>query len=599
MKPPIISCVVDNKRKFHDQAWIWGTTLRRAAPAGSIDPVIHHIGSPPLAFRDKMERLEIPIVEIRAFGSGPAVYCNKLQQLAPLLARPHDHVILCDADLAFLDSPTSLIEGERVRAKIVDHPNPPPELLLGLLSKFGFTGEPVDAIPSCAPGGRTHRLNANGGLYIIPGAYLPRLSESWRRYAVACLDQAEFLGQWTMHADQLGFMLAMLELKLPFSPLPTTANFPTHLGGRSYDPVQNVTPTILHYHGIDEPVGNQSPRLRPCPLHKKADQQIDRINAVLAGPAEPSRQAAALRQGRSVTERQKVVLHVGLPKTATTAMQAWFADQADDMAQLGTCYPTLPPIRANKQHYVVEDLRHDPDLTRIAAMLDYNGDAGTLLVSHEGLANHFDDFPADALARFRALTANRDVTVVAFTRAAETWLASYYRQCVLNPANNASDLWGTDKPLSELRHHRRIRRLMDHDRLLANLQEGFGAVQLVRFAHEDQTAFPRLLAHLGLGPLADRPLPVTNQSIPDWAVELMRQINGMVPDNTARNAWKALIARFTKTTHFDLMALAGRTEIRPEDADLALLDRLITDPATLPPERVEELSGFALSLPGR
>ncbi len=155
MERPIISCVVDNKPLFHTQAWIWAVTLRRAARPETIRPIIHHVGPAPDHFRKKMERLDIPIVQVEAFGTGPAVYCNKLQQLEPLLEQEPEHVVLCDADLAFLTSPANLMDGDLVRAKIVDMPNPPPEILETLLTRFGFPDEPVEARPTCALAGRT------------------------------------------------------------------------------------------------------------------------------------------------------------------------------------------------------------------------------------------------------------------------------------------------------------------------------------------------------------------------------------------------------------------------------------------------------------
>jgi len=54
-------------------------------------------------------------------------------------------------------------------------------------------------------------------------------------------------------------------------------------------------------------------------------------------------------------------------------------------------------------------------------------------------------------------------------------LRSYHRQAVLNPHNNASDLWGTSQSADEIRDNIRIKRLVQHDRLAQEMAKGFGA----------------------------------------------------------------------------------------------------------------------------
>ena len=60
--------------------------------------------------------------------------------------------------------------------------------------------------------------------------------------------QATLLQAKVIHADQLGFMLAMIESGIPFAPLPTAANFPTHLGRLAQYDERCSEITALHYH---------------------------------------------------------------------------------------------------------------------------------------------------------------------------------------------------------------------------------------------------------------------------------------------------------------------------------------------------------------
>jgi len=201
-----------------------------------------------------MRYFDVEIDIIDPFGSGASVYCNKLQQFEPLLAKPADVNILCDADLAFLESPAGLIDNMHIRAKLVDKPNPNEEALVNLLKNAGFPHELVDAIPAYKPTSRTHRLNCNGGLYTIPHIHLRALASCWLKWSKFCLARPDILGKWHHHSDQLGFMLSMIELELPFSPLSEKHNFPIHFAAKYYeggDIYHDLC--ILHYHAkLDE-----------------------------------------------------------------------------------------------------------------------------------------------------------------------------------------------------------------------------------------------------------------------------------------------------------------------------------------------------------
>lgn len=248
MSSTIISCVVDHKPQFRLQAWNWIVSLNAAGALRHVHPVIHYVGAIPIQFATAMNTMGATIVEIDPFGSSGSVYCNKLQQLAPLAEHDSDYLILCDADLLFLADPANLVIPGSTRAKIVDMPNPPPELLGALLRDAGFPDEELDDAPDFKSTSKTHRFNCNGGLYIFPKAHLVEICGAWHKWARFCLNRASLLGRFCLHADQLSFMLAMIEIELPFDPLPAAANFPTHFPAEVYAPFDGCDIQTLHYH---------------------------------------------------------------------------------------------------------------------------------------------------------------------------------------------------------------------------------------------------------------------------------------------------------------------------------------------------------------
>jgi hypothetical protein len=242
-----VSCVVDDAPRFHRQALRFAASLAAVDREGVLTVIVHHVGRLPPEVRQALVRRGVLLREVVSFGSGPAAYCNKLQQFESLLELGARRLVLCDADLFFLESPRALFEGDAVAAHVVDRANPGDAMLARLLGGAGFDAEPLDTQPRFEPDALTHRLNCNGGLYAMRREHLQVLAPAWRRRATACLGQPALLGDKLMHADQLGFMLAMLETRLPFAPLPDGANYPTHFSPGTYTAVPERL-SSLHYH---------------------------------------------------------------------------------------------------------------------------------------------------------------------------------------------------------------------------------------------------------------------------------------------------------------------------------------------------------------
>ena len=259
-----ISCVIDSDPRFLTQARLLLASLRcagiRADDAGTV--LVVHV---PEAMADAPElgplrELGAVIQPYEAFASGAGAYCNKLVQLETKALLEADRVLLLDADVLFLHDPRPLFDAEAVRAKIVDFPLPPAEKWQPLFREAGFAEVPT-APTDFEPQIQTPARNCNGGAYYLPKAAFAALAEAWPRWSRHCLAQAEFLGSYLHHADQLGFAMAMQELALPFQPLTLAENFPSHLEqpGYAHVPAQKIT--ALHYHrhvdayGLPAPVG--------------------------------------------------------------------------------------------------------------------------------------------------------------------------------------------------------------------------------------------------------------------------------------------------------------------------------------------------------
>jgi len=269
---------------------------------------------------------------------------------------------------------------------------------------------------------------------------------------------------------------------------------------------------------------------------------------------------------------KKLVLHAGLPKTATSALQLWLRRNRSSLHKVGIDYPDRHPVGGNKHSFVVNALRTG-DLSELANVIA-DRSCDTILLSDEGLSNHFHDFSRATLAEFREKTSRIEKEIILVTREPAAWLRSYHKQCVINPDNGASDLWGTSLRQEDIRNHPRIRRLTDHDRLLSDMVLGFGAGSARRLSFENDW-FGSLINILGLSslPLA-RPEKI-NESIPDWAIELMRQINLRNLPGDQRRPWKAVLQKYTGSSH----SILTGSIVSSWAEDVRSLDRSILDDA--------------------
>jgi 2-polyprenyl-3-methyl-5-hydroxy-6-metoxy-1,4-benzoquinol methylase len=273
----VISCVVDNHPKYIMQCWNWLASLHAVGSFDRAEIVVHH--TPQVATEDLrfFEQMGAKLSLVQPFGHDDARFCNKIRQLETNAFQDADYVILSDTDIVFADCPTQYANGNKVKGKIVDLPNPPLSVCEDIISRAGIRVGCHWVKTDFSPFDLTIPTNFNGGLYIIPAVYLSALRTAWQKWAYFCLNQSDILGPWKHHADQLGFALAMLENNLPFEALKYTDNFPTHFGQECYNTVVHDKISAFHYHNNLDASGY----LQPIGI-KWVDAQIDAVNCLIA-----------------------------------------------------------------------------------------------------------------------------------------------------------------------------------------------------------------------------------------------------------------------------------------------------------------------------
>lgn len=256
-----------------------------------------------------------------------------------------------------------------------------------------------------------------------------------------------------------------------------------------------------------------------------------------------------------MTKAKKLFLHVGLPKSATSSLQRWFNMNRVPLHSAGIDYPAPYNQKSDKHDFLVPAFRSGQGFSAIHACLDASKQKN-ILFSNEGLSNHLYDFDARILHQFRTQTKEYNTTVILVTRPKQGWLRSYHKQCVINPQNGASDLWGTDLTLEQIEGHPRIKALLDHKQLETDLAAAFGAQSVVKVDFTDADWLSDIFEHLDIVGLGGLPIIKANMSLPDWAVESLRVLNQCTASSTKRLLWRSFIQEYCDSNHSILLDAA-------------------------------------------
>ncbi|CAK0751204.1 conserved hypothetical protein [Gammaproteobacteria bacterium] len=263
------SCVVDNHPKFYAQGALWVNCLLQYQKIPPEQVFVHLIQPADPIFTAWLIHQGIQVIPTTPFDER-SPHCNKLAQLTTNFGAKARQIVLMDCDTVWLGN-SSLPHIKDVAAKIVDNPNPSPEILARIFAAAGFQPPHwTDAsFPKSEGSCDTDSNNCNGGLYILTQEILPALAEAWTRWARWCLEHRHLFGS-SINFDQVSYALAARQLGIKTQLLGLEWNYPTH---HPEWPVPNLDPQIIHYHN------RVTSRMEVLPIGKqRPDAAIARFN---------------------------------------------------------------------------------------------------------------------------------------------------------------------------------------------------------------------------------------------------------------------------------------------------------------------------------
>jgi hypothetical protein len=239
----------------------------------------------------------------------------------------------------------------------------------------------------------------------------------------------------------------------------------------------------------------------------------------------------------------KVVLHIGLPKAASTTIQMWAKVQNGALLERGVNYPIVDETR---HQGLVRGLMNG-DHVWLKKTLDANT-SPTLFLSAEGLSWHLQDYPEAHLSGFRDVLARYQLEVLFIGRPFKQWIRSFHRQLMLNPTNQELD-YGTALSINEFTKLPRVEFMQNHVRLLEKAQCAYGSKRMTSTTTEhDWTS--DVCNCLSLDDMTEtlKNFPRENEGFNADLTEFARQINGMKVSEKLRYAAFKLLQDHAQST---------------------------------------------------
>ncbi|WJN59943.1 hypothetical protein OH686_14400 [Pseudomonas sp. SO81] len=280
--------------------------------------------------------------------------------------------------------------------------------------------------------------------------------------------------------------------------------------------------------------------------------------------------------------KKKIILHIGLPKTGSTALQQALYQSREALLRQGVLYPAQVHREDDPKHNFVLDLVRKGQGHDIGSERGYKA-ASRIVISNEALSNDFYHHGMEQNRQLaELLRVHGELEICMVLRRESDWLKSYYKQAVINQPVKGKPHYQNSLPIDVFRELEPVKRLLDSGSLIQDVSAGFQApVRVMRYEEVKVSQVIQYCTELSIdsGSLRSR----HNESVSDAAVEVMRQLNAEINSIEEKCAWSNLLVQASGAKHAVLGILAARAT--PEAIlalDRAKIDSVRYFPADAP-----------------
>jgi hypothetical protein len=273
---------------------------------------------------------------------------------------------------------------------------------------------------------------------------------------------------------------------------------------------------------------------------------------------------------------RKVFLHVGLPKTGSTALQALLYENAATLDRSLVHYDReVHSAHDPKHQWLLKALRKPEEISELS--LDrFPASAKSIVLSSESLTNEFPRFePVAVSALSNALKKLGSLEILLVVRDSHHWARSYYKQAIVNQPSSRMPFYSTTMTYRDFVKLEPIRFLMNSNLLRRSLQDSFDA-RVLNFDYGEQSSSEILdVISQGRRLALQEPPARKNVSIDDVTAEAMRQVNMSISSVAEKSAWSYIFQAAGSRGSTTMESLAARTTPEALAAiDLSVLRRL-------------------------
>ena len=155
--------------------------------------------------------------------------------------------------------------------------------------------------------------------------------------------------------------------------------------------------------------------------------------------------------------RRRLVLHGGAPKTGTSSLQWHLAENREELAARGIWFAP-PSFSPEPKHQPLSARLRQGDIVGFvryveAALADMPDDTHTVILTTEGIFNHWWDYPPEAKGALRRLAALFDFELCLWLREPVPFAVALWQQYLQNPQveGPSASVQGRDVSLADVR----------------------------------------------------------------------------------------------------------------------------------------------------
>ena len=232
------------------------------------------------------------------------------------------------------------------------------------------------------------------------------------------------------------------------------------------------------------------------------------------------------------TQKLKLIIHAGTPKTGTTSLQTYLNKKQYKLRGKGILYPhnidKLKNTTAPKHQWFEKNLVS----TNVESFLEnfkniisqVKNETHTIILSSEGIYNYWWDFPDESKSLLAELSKLFDIEIWVWFREPLAFIESYYKQCIRNPQVESNPCYGKDNSFAEMLNIEWFSQHLNYQGFVTECQMLFGEDNVLAFKY-DGDVVQEVIHKLGLATPHDNPTPRQNKSLNSASIKLLRTIN--------------------------------------------------------------------------